>query len=82
MRDRHTDRQTEGHDYYTFRLGYASREMYQVAQLSERDCAMHKLLRFAKLKSEIFEPPFLGAQGKRRCFMRTSLEEAWSTSYR
>jgi len=33
----------------------------KVAQLSHRDRAMHKLLRFAKLWSGIFEPPYWGA---------------------
>jgi len=32
----------------------------QVAQLSQRDRATHELLRFAKLRSGIFEPPFRG----------------------
>ena len=32
----------------------------QVAQLSQRDRATHELLRFAKLRSGIFEPPFGG----------------------
>jgi len=32
----------------------------QVAQLSQRDRAMHELLRFAKLRSGICEPPFWG----------------------
>jgi len=32
----------------------------QVAQLSQRDRATHELLRFAKLRSGIFEPPFWG----------------------
>jgi len=32
----------------------------QVAQLSQRDRATHELLRFAKLLSGIFEPPFGG----------------------
>jgi len=32
----------------------------QVAQLSQRHRATHELLRFAKLKSGIFEPPFRG----------------------
>ena len=36
----------------------------QVAQLSQRDCATHELLRFAKLRSGIFEPPFGGLRGK------------------
>ena len=36
----------------------------QVAQLSQRDGAMHELLRFAKSRSEIFEPPFGGLRGK------------------
>ena len=36
----------------------------QVAQLSQRDRAMHELLRFAKLRSGIFEPPFGGLRGK------------------
>jgi len=30
----------------------------QVAQLSQTDRATHQLLRFAKLRSGIFEPPF------------------------
>jgi len=30
----------------------------QVAQLSQRESATHELLRFAKLRSGIFEPPF------------------------
>jgi len=33
----------------------------QVAQLSQRDRATHELLRFAKLRSGLFEPPFWGA---------------------
>jgi len=33
----------------------------QVAQLLQRDRATHALLRFAKLRSGIFEPPFWGA---------------------
>jgi len=33
----------------------------QVAQLSQRDRATHELLRAAKLRSGIFEPPFWGA---------------------
>ena len=32
----------------------------QVAQLSQRDRATHELLRFAKLRSGIFEPTFWG----------------------
>jgi len=32
----------------------------QVAQLSQRDRATRELLRFAKLRSGIFEPPFEG----------------------
>ena len=32
----------------------------QVAQLSQRDCATHELLPFAKLQSGILEPPFFG----------------------
>ena len=32
----------------------------QVAQHSQRDRATHELLRFAKLRSVIFEPPFGG----------------------
>ena len=36
----------------------------QVAQLSQRDRATHELLRFAKLRSGIFEPPFLGGLGE------------------
>jgi len=51
----------------------------QVAQLSQKDRATHELLRFAKLRSEIIEPPFWGLTGNVMC---TSLEEAWSTSYR
>jgi len=35
----------------------------QVAQLSQRDCATHELLRFAKLRSGIFEPLFWGLRG-------------------
>jgi len=35
----------------------------QVAQLSQRDRAMHELFRFAKLRSGIFEPPFWGLRG-------------------
>jgi len=35
----------------------------QVAQLSQRDPATHELLRFAKLRSGIFEPPFWGLTG-------------------
>ena len=35
----------------------------QVAQLSQRDRATHELLRFAKLRSGIFEPPFWGLRG-------------------
>jgi len=31
----------------------------QVAQLSQRDRVTHELLRFPKLRSGIFEPPFL-----------------------
>jgi len=34
-----------------------------IAQLSQRDRATHELLRFAKLRSAIFEPPFLGGGG-------------------
>ena len=37
----------------------------QVAQLSQRDRATHELLRFAKLPSGIFEPPFFGGGGLR-----------------
>jgi len=33
--------------------------MQQVAQLSQRDRATLELLQFAKLRSGIFEPPFL-----------------------
>jgi len=33
----------------------------QVAQLSQRDRTTHELLQFAKLRSEIFEPPLWGA---------------------
>jgi len=32
----------------------------QVAQLLQRDRATHELLRFAKLRSGIFQPPFFG----------------------
>ena len=35
----------------------------QVAQLLQRDRATHELLRFAKLQSRIFEPPFWGLRG-------------------
>ena len=35
----------------------------QVAQLSQRDRATHELLRFAKLRSGIFEPPFWRLMG-------------------
>jgi len=35
----------------------------QVAQLSQRDRAMHELLRFVKLRSGSFEPPFWGLRG-------------------
>jgi len=35
----------------------------QVAQLSQGDCAMHELLRFAKYRSGIFEPPYWGLWG-------------------
>ena len=35
----------------------------QVAQLSQRDRATHELLRFAKLRSGIFDPPFWGLRG-------------------
>ena len=35
----------------------------QVVQLSQRDRAMHELLRFTKLRSGIFEPPFWGLRG-------------------
>jgi len=35
----------------------------QVAQLSQRDHATHELLRFAKLQSGFFEPPFSGLRG-------------------
>jgi len=38
-------------------------EEKQVAQLSQRDRATHELLRFAKLRSGIFEPPFWGLRG-------------------
>ena len=34
------------------------RPFVKVAQLSQRDRATHELLRFAKLRSGIFEPPF------------------------
>jgi len=36
----------------------------QVAQLSQRDRATQELLRFAKLRSGIFESPFGGLRGK------------------
>jgi len=40
-------------------VGSASgRACKQVAQLSHRDRTMHELLRIAKLRSGIFEPPF------------------------
>ena len=39
------------------------RPFVQVAQLSQRDRATHELLRFAKLRSGIFEPPFWGLMG-------------------
>ena len=35
-------------------------QIQQVFQLSQRDRATHELLRFAKLRSGIFEPPFWG----------------------
>jgi len=38
-------------------------ELIQVAQLSQTDRATHELLRFAKLRSGIFEPPFGGLNG-------------------
>ena len=34
-----------------------------IAQLSQRDRSTHELLRFAKLLSGIFEPPFWGLRG-------------------
>jgi len=37
---------------------FAAQLYEQVAQLSQRDRATHELLRFAKLRSGIFEPPF------------------------
>jgi len=37
------------------------RQFVQVAQLSQIDRATHELLRFAKLRSGIFEPPISGA---------------------
>jgi len=40
------------------------KKLQQVAQLSQRDRATHELLRFAKLRSEIFKPPFGGLRGK------------------
>jgi len=43
--------------------------------------ATHELLWFAKLRSGIFEPPFWGLRGNVDASC-TSLEEAWSTSYR
>jgi len=57
-------------------------EEKQVAHLSQRDRATHELLRFAKLRSGIFEAPFWGLRGNVRCFICTSLEEAYSTPYR
>ena len=52
-------------DGFAFRitLYYVSRHIRQVAQLSQRDRATHELLRFAKLRSGIFEPPFWGLRG-------------------
>jgi len=35
----------------------------QVAQISQRDRATHELLRYTKLRSVIFEPPFWGLRG-------------------
>jgi len=40
------------------------KKIKQVAQLSQRDRATHELLRFTKLRSGIFEPPFAGLRGK------------------
>ena len=36
----------------------------QVVQLWQRDRATHELLRFAKLRSDVFEPPFGGLREK------------------
>jgi len=44
-----------------------------------RDARVTSIRKIAKWN---FWATLLGAQGKRRCFMCTSLEEAWSTSYR
>jgi len=44
-------------------LLYLKLIIIQVAQLSQRDRATHELLRFAKLRIEIFEPPFWGLRG-------------------
>ena len=55
----------------------------QVAQLSQRDRATHDDFDSQNCEVEFLSHPFGGLnQGKRRCFMCTSLEEAWSTSYR
>ena len=49
------------------------------ATVSQRDRATHELLRFAKLRSGIFEPPFWGLRGNvdasciRRCKKRGRL---------
>ena len=39
-------------------------ESQQVAQLSQRDRATHEILRFAKSRSGMFEPPFGGLTGR------------------
>jgi len=36
----------------------------QVARLWQRDRATHELVRFAKLRGGVFEPPFGGLRGK------------------
>jgi len=43
---------------WLFWLDMLQDPIIQVAQLSQRDRATHELLRFAKLRSGIFEPPF------------------------
>jgi len=43
---------------------YSTKQTQQVARLSQRDRTTHKLLRFAKLRSGIFEPPFWGGLGE------------------
>jgi len=44
-------------------LPHGTNNNKQVAQLLQRDRATHELLRFAKLRSGIFEPPFRGLRG-------------------